>query len=133
MEHIQTAIRQGILTPTTRDMLTETEERIAHLDTALQASAETPKVVDLPSVVEAYLHHLKGTVQTDPDHVRALIAKLIGKITLRVKDGHLWAEIRGNVAGLVAVDDQVGNAGAGRLVHELYNSWPMVWVAVAAR
>lgn len=95
-------------------MLIETEERIA-LETGLQASAEKPTVVYLPSVVEgACLQDLKGTVDTDPDHARALIAKLIGKITLRVKDGHLRAEMRGNVAGLLAVDDQVGNAGAGR-------------------
>ena len=32
LENIQTAIRRGILTPTTRDMLTETEERIARLE-----------------------------------------------------------------------------------------------------
>jgi hypothetical protein len=73
---------------------------------------------------------LKGTVETDPDHARALIAKLIGKITLRVKDGHLWAEMRGNVAGLLAVDDQVGNTGAGSPVIALY-SWPLVTAEVA--
>ena len=86
-------------------MLTETEERIAHLETALQASAEKPTVVYLPSMVEACLRDLKGTVETDSDHARALIGKLIGKITLRLKNSHLWARMRGNVPGLLEVDD----------------------------
>ncbi len=96
------AIRQGILTPTTPDMLTETEERMARLEASLQAPAEKPKVVYLPSVAEACLKDLKGTLETDPDHARARIAKLIGKITLRRQDGHLWAEMQGNVAGLLS-------------------------------
>ena len=113
LENIQTAIRQGILTPTTRDMLTETEERIARLEAALGVPAEKPKVVYLPSIVEGCLHDLKGSVETDPDHARALIAKLIGKITLRRKDGHLWAEMRGNIARLLEIEVPVGNGGAG--------------------
>jgi hypothetical protein len=60
-------------------------------------------------------------VEADPDNARALITKLIGKITLRRKDGHLWAEMRGNVTGLLEVDDQVGNAGAGRGISSLPN------------
>ncbi len=131
LENIQTAIRQGILTPTTRDMLIETEQRIVHLETGLQASAEKPTVVYLPSVVEACLRDLMGTLETDPDHARALIARLIGKITLRAKDGHLWAEMRGNIAGILEVDDQVGNAGAGRGIRELANWRPVPFVATA--
>jgi len=40
--------------------------------------------------------------------------KLIGKITLQRQDGHLWAETRENKAGLLEVDYQLGNTGAGR-------------------
>lgn len=113
LENIQTAIRQGVLTPTTRTMLTETEDRITRLEAAIQAPAQKSKIAYLPGVVEACLRDLKGTFATDPDHARALVAKLIGKITLRQKDGRLWAEMQGNLAGLLEIDE-VGNGGAGR-------------------
>ncbi len=37
----------------------------------------------------------------------------IGKIILRRRDGRLWAEMQGNIEGLLPVDNQVGNGGAG--------------------
>jgi hypothetical protein len=72
-------------------------------------------------VVEACLRDLKGSVETDPDHARTPIGKLISRTTLRRKDGHLWAEMRGNIARLLEVDDQVGNGGAGRGIWSLPN------------
>lgn len=113
LENIQAAIRQGILTPTTRTMLTEAEERIARLEAAIQTPTQKSKIAYLPGVVEACLRDLKGTFDTDPDHARTLVAKLVGKITLRQKDGRLWAEMQGNLAGLLEIDE-VGNGGAGR-------------------
>lgn len=124
LENIQTAIRQGILTPTTRAMLAETEERIARLEAALQAPAQKSKIAYLPGVVEACLRDLKGTFDTDPDHPRTLVTKLVGKITLRKKDGRLWAEMQGNLGGLLEVDEQVGNGGAGSPLLTLPNTPP---------
>jgi hypothetical protein len=80
----------------------------------LQAPAQRSKIAYLRGVVEAYLRDLKGTLDGDPDQARALVAKLVGTITLRQKNDRLWAEMQGNLAGLLEIDEQVGNAGAGR-------------------
>jgi hypothetical protein len=113
LNNIKSAIEQGVVTRTTREMLAETEERIARLEVMVQAPAQKSRIAYLPDVVEACLRDLKGTLETDPDHGRALVAKLIGTITLRRKDDRLWAEMQGNLAGLLEVDEQVGNGGAG--------------------
>jgi hypothetical protein len=93
LQNIEAAIRQGILTPRTRDMLIKAEEHVSYLESLLKTPVEKPKVVYLLDVVEASLRDLKGTLGTDPDHARAFISKLVGKITLRRKDGRLWAEM----------------------------------------
>ncbi|HET9001169.1 MAG TPA: hypothetical protein VFP86_16140 [bacterium] len=86
---------------------------MAELEAAL-AEPKRRKVVYLPGVVEACLRDLKGTVDTDPDYARGLLAKLVGDITLRRKGDHLWAETRGNLAGIVELAAEVVNGGAGR-------------------
>ncbi len=116
MANIQTAIRQGILTPTTRSMLEEQERRIEELETALQTSAQPRKVIALPSVVEDYLGDLRGTLGRDTDRARALLTKMVGKVKLRKVGNRLVAEVRGNVLGLLDVEgeERFGSRGAGR-------------------
>ncbi len=56
LENIKKAIRQGILTPTTRTMLEEAEKRVGEVESTLKASAaKRGEVAVLPSVVEGYL------------------------------------------------------------------------------
>jgi len=113
LENIKSAIRQGIITPTTKTMLEETEKHVANLEALLR---QTPpaRIAYLPSVVEACLRDLKATFSTDPDHARALLGRLIGQITLRREGPRLIAEFQGNLVGLLEMEDQVGNRGAGR-------------------
>ena len=112
-ENIEAAIRQGIITPTTKRMLLETEARIAHLEAALRAEPNR-KVAFLPSAVEMCLRDLRGTLGTDPDYARGLLAKLIDSITLRKEGARLFADVRGNITGLLGLDAEYDNRGAGR-------------------
>jgi len=102
-ENIEAAIRQGIITPTTKRMLLETEARIAHLGAALRPEPNR-KVLFLPSAVEMCLRDLRGTLGTDPDYARGLLAKLIDSITLRKEGDRLFADVRGNITGLLGLD-----------------------------
>ena len=77
------------------------------------APAGQSKVTFLPSVVELYLRDLKGTLGKDTDKARGLLAKMIGHVTLRRNGDHLVAELRGNLNGLLNLDD-CDNSGAGR-------------------
>ncbi len=113
LEHIKEAIAQGMLTPTTKTMLEEAERDIAELEAALQAPPPKSKVTFLPSVVETYLKDLRGTLSRDTDKARSLLAKMVGQVTLRRSGDHLVAELRGNLNGLLDLDD-CDNSGAGR-------------------
>ena len=59
------------------------------------------------------LRDLRATLETDTDHARSLLAKLIGYVTLRADGTRLVAELRGNVPSRLELDNQVGNDGAG--------------------
>ncbi len=112
-ENIEAAIRQGIITPTTKRMLLETETRIAHLEAALSPEPNR-KVLFLPGAVEMCLRDLRGTLGTDPDYARGLLVKLIDSITLRKEGDRLFADVRGNITGLLGLDSEYDNHGAGR-------------------
>jgi hypothetical protein len=114
LENVKTAIRQGILTPTTKVMLEEAETRVNDLESALRASAATRRdVVVLPSVVEGYLKDLRGSLGRDPERARELLAKLLGPITLRREGNKLVAEVRGNLPTLLDMNDALYKCGAG--------------------
>lgn len=114
LEHIKEAIAQGIITPTTKAMLEEAERCVAELEAPLQTPALKHKVSVLPTVVESYLKDLRGTLGRDTGRVRSLLAKLVGHVTLRRDGDHLVAEMRGNLPGLLEIDEQLDNSGAGR-------------------
>jgi hypothetical protein len=61
-------------------------------------------VVYLPGVVETCLRDLEGSLDTDPDEARRLLAKLLGQITLRRDGERLNAEFRGDLLGLLEID-----------------------------
>ena len=101
-------------------MLLETEARVAHLEAALR-SEPNRKVSLLPSAVEMCLRDLGGTLGTDPDYARSLLAKLIDSITLRKEGARLFADVRGAIAGLLSLDSEYDNHGAGRGISSFPN------------
>jgi hypothetical protein len=94
-------------------MMEEAERRVAELESVLHSPPPKSKVTFLPSVVEMYLRDFKGTLGKDTDKARGLLAKMIGHVTLRRHGDHLVAELRGNLTGLLDLDD-CDNSGAGR-------------------
>jgi site-specific DNA recombinase len=113
LKNVREAIRQGIVTPTTKTLLEECEQRVAECEAALRAAApRQKKVTALPSLVEDYLRDLRTTLDTDRDRARSLLAKLIGPITLRPDGGRLVGEVRGNLPALL--DVEFAKSGAGR-------------------
>ncbi len=87
LENITNAIRQGVLTPTTKQMLEEAERRGAYLEAALKTpTVKHNALAILPSVVEGYLKDLRGSLGRNPERARELLVKLLGPITLR-RDG----------------------------------------------
>ncbi len=94
------------------DPLSGTSPRGPHIARSHTPTAERRKVVYLPSMVKACLHDLKGSLETDPDHARSLLARLVGQVTLRRDRDHLIAELRGNLPGILDLD--CDNPGAGR-------------------
>ena len=117
LANIAAAIRQGILTPTTRALLEEAEARVARLEEAVRDLKRRPApVVSFASSVRRYLDDLRGTLETNVEETRRLLARGLDRIVLRRgADGHLWAEVKGNLAGILRLDDGVlAGVGAGR-------------------
>ncbi len=116
LEHVKEAIRQGILTPTTKAMLEETERRVAEGEAAVATAEKIPTRIAPPSsAINRYLEDLRGALETDPDRARRLLAKMLGKVTLRRDGARLLADVKGNLPGLLELDEEVfGRAGAGR-------------------
>jgi hypothetical protein len=100
-------------------MLEEAEKRVADLQALRPILPMSKKVTYLPSVVEGCVRDLKATFDTDPDQARALLGKLVGRITLLREGTRLIAELQGNLAGPLEMEDQVGNSGAGSLSSSL--------------
>ncbi len=133
MENITNAIRQGIVTPTTKQMLEEAEQRITHLEPALKTPiVKHNALAILPSVVEGYLKDLRGSLGRNPERARELLAKLLGPITLRRDGDRLVAEMKGNLPALLEMDvEPLYNRGSPNPLRELYNKWPVMRVAIA--
>src|SRR5262249_11334633 len=76
LANIAAAIRHGIITPTTRVMLEEAEARVAHLEEAVRDLRRRPApVVSLESSVTRYLDDLRGTLETNIEEARRLLAR----------------------------------------------------------
>ena len=116
LEHVKEAIRQGILTPTTKTMLQEAERRVTDCEAAVAATEKIPAKIQPPSPsIRRYLEDLRGALGTDTDRARRLLAKMLGKVTLHRDGTRLIADVKGNLPVLLDVDEEVfGRAGAGR-------------------
>jgi hypothetical protein len=71
-------------------------------------------VVSLVSPVTSYLDDLRGTLETNVEEARRLLARGLDRIVLRRgEDGHPWAEVRGNLSWVLQLNDGVLLAGVG--------------------
>ena len=95
-------------------MLEEAERRVAECDAVVTAAREMPTKIQPPSSsINRYLEDLRGALETDTDRARRLLAKMLGKVTLRRDGARLLADVKGNLPGLLDVDEEVfGKAGA---------------------
>ena len=112
LRNIMDAIAEGIRTPSTKAMLEEAERRVASCEAAVREAKQRPApVVVVKSAIEGYLKDLRGTLKRDVDEARRLLSRGFDRIVLRRdEDGRLWAEVRGNLAGLLNLE------GADRLL-----------------
>ncbi len=112
--NVTAAIRQGIITPTTKAMLEDAEARVARLETSLADLPDLPTkaVAVIPSVIAAHLKDLRGMVVRDTERARAILRDLLGEITLQPDDKGLVAVLQGNVRGILGLPFY--NRGAGR-------------------
>lgn len=113
LENIKVAIRQGMVTPTTKAMLEEAEARIAQLEAAQLPDVSAGKVAVLPSVINGYLKDLRRVLGRDTERARAILRDLLGEITLEPDDKGLVAVLRGNVPGILGLPFDNGGAGRG--------------------
>jgi hypothetical protein len=116
LENIKTAIRRGVVTDTTREMLEEAERKVQTIRANMGLAAE-PKIAvsvrTLPSLVENYLRNLRSVLYRDTDRARLMLSRLVGDIVLRPEEDGVVAEVRGNVGALLGVEFGSTN-GAGR-------------------
>lgn len=61
-----------------------------------------------------HLADLRLAFGRDNDRARKALSKLVSELVLRRQGDRLMAEVRGNLRGLMDLDDVVDNAGAGR-------------------
>lgn len=114
-------------------MLDGAERRVARLEAAVRDLRQRPApIVSLESSVRQYLEDLRGTLETNIEEARRLLTRGIERIVLRRDEaGRLWGEMRGNLAGILKLDDGVlAGVGAGRGISSLAY-WPLVIRAVA--
>ena len=76
-----------------------------------------------------HLKDLRGTLDHDTERARNLLAKLVGHITLRRNGDRVVAEMRGNLPGLLEIDERLDNSGAGRGIRELVPWRPSPFLA----
>jgi hypothetical protein len=113
LDNIAAAIKKGIVTETTKTLLIEAEKRVADLEACLQSTVK-PKVVLLPHIVDEYLKDLRNTLGRGPDRARQLLATRLGPIVLRREGNRVMAEVRGNLRGLLELEEApFGKSGSG--------------------
>jgi hypothetical protein len=112
LENIKSAIRQGVLTATTREMLEEAEAWVSSLEANLRIHSK-PKVVSLSSAVTRHMTDLRATLGRDNDRARRALSKLVSQVVLRRNGDRLMAEVQGNLKALLDLGERFGNIGAG--------------------
>jgi hypothetical protein len=112
VENIKSAIRQDVVTATTREMLEEAEARVATLEASIRTQSK-PKVVSPSSAVTRHITDLKATLGRDNARARKALSRLVNQVVLRRHGDRLMAEVQGNLKALLDLDERFGNAGAG--------------------
>ncbi len=108
LENIMNAIRRGLISDLTKQMLEEAEARVRDLreQLAKPTSAQLHALAALPRLVQDQLQDLQRVLDQDVDRARAILRRLLGEIVLHPKPEGLVAELRGNVEGLLALGQQ---------------------------
>jgi hypothetical protein len=128
--NIKSAIRQGLITHTTKAMLEEAEASVTRLEAALHATeSRVGNVAALPRRIGEYLSRLHGVIGKDPARARTILQKLIGEVTLKPNQNGLEAILRGNLPGILDLD-RYCTVGAGRASSTEFAS-PLLRVKVA--
>jgi len=131
LDNIAAAIRQGSRNPATLvAMLDEAEQRVASLEAAVAAARRPLLVEPFKASVERFLHDLRGTLQTNTDKARRLLARALDRIVLQCEGSSLVAHFYGNIAGVLQINDQqmlTARAGAGRGISSLPHWPPAIW------
>ncbi len=105
LENIKSAIRQGLITPTTKVMLEEAEASVTRLEAVPHASErKVGNIVALPRRIGEYLNNLHQVMGKDPARARTILKKLIGEVTLKPNQGGLEALLRGNLPRILDLD-----------------------------
>jgi site-specific DNA recombinase len=122
LENIRKAIKAGIITPTTKQLLEEAEARLEALRTSLVTPHPTVKTGSalsvLPSAVERYLLDLRKTLHRDLPKARAMLRLLVDEVRLVPQDidttePGLTAQICGNIQGVFSLLPAASTTGAG--------------------
>ncbi|HLJ59072.1 MAG TPA: recombinase family protein [bacterium] len=116
LDHIREAIRRGLLSDLTKQMLDETESKVrtlrARLDTPSRAQVRALR--QLPDAIRRRLEHLARVLHTDIDEARTALRGLLGDIVLEPTPAGLVAHLTGNLEGLLALTgDQAPSGGTG--------------------
>lgn len=116
LNNIAAAIRSGIFTPTTKSMLEDAERRVAALEQAVVDARRAPlPFLPVRTAIERYLRDLRGLLGTNVDEARRLLRLALDKIVLVCEGPILVAEITGNFAGVLTLENGMfGSVGAGR-------------------
>ncbi len=131
LENIKSAIRQGLITNTTKAMLEEIETTVTKLEGALHASeSKVGNIAALPRRIGEYLNDLHHAMGKDAARTRTILKKLIGEVTLKPNQNGLEAILRGNLPGILDLD-RYCTVGAGRGIRELANLPPVPFLAAA--
>ncbi|HLW58950.1 MAG TPA: hypothetical protein VKV57_03395 [bacterium] len=112
---IKDAIRRGLISAITREMLVEVEARIQHLERRLQVPPPIDALVGM--ILPEMIQELDEVLGRDLSRSRGLLRDLLGEIVLRPTSEGLVAELRGNVEGLLRLEKALpgltGNSGSG--------------------
>ena len=102
LENIKTAVRQGLITPTTKGLLEEAEANIMRLEAALHAAeSKSGHIAALPLQVNDYLNRLHRVSGKDSARARAILQTLVGGVTFKPNEKDLEAILQGNVPGIL--------------------------------
>lgn len=119
-DNLLKAIKQGIITPSTKSALEQVEREIADLERAMANAAQWQVSGILPRAVERYrqaVDHLEQNLNGHIEPAREILKSLIGDhIRMHRRGEHLEAELPDHVQALVAKslnyrDDSVGCGG----------------------